>query len=228
MNTNIKASNIISYDSYIDDITKIGRTTMVLGALASLFPALIMTFYFGINPGIAAIMAGAISQMSVSGAFYISEPISYYPIVGRAGLYMGFLSGNLVNMRIPAAISAQEASGHSAGTEEGSIMGTIGIGVSIWVGIFFLAISVLAGQALLSSLPPSLMAMLKLIIPALFGGVFGQFAIKSPKTGIFALVISFIMTKVVALIPGNPSFLITLTSVFATIIFAKKLMLKNK
>lgn len=228
MNTNVKASNIITYDSYIDDITKIGRATMVLGAIASLLPALIMTFYFGINPGIAAIMAGAISQMSVSGAFYISEPISYYPIVGRAGLYMGFLSGNLVNMRIPAAISAQEASGHSAGTEEGSIMGTIGIGVSIWVGILFLAISVLAGQALLSSLPASLMSMLQLIIPALFGGVFGQFAIKSPKTAIFALVISFIMTKVVALIPGNPSFLITLTSVFATIIFAKKLMLKNK
>ncbi len=227
MNVNIKASKLITYDSYIEDVTKIGRTTMVLGALASLLPALVMTFYFGFNPGIAAIMAGAVSQMSVSGAFYISEPISYYPIVGRAGLYMGFLSGNLVNMRIPAAISAQEASGHSAGTEEGSVMGTIGIGVSIWVGIFFLALAVLAGQALLSSLPGSFMSMLSLIIPALFGGVFGQFAIKSPKTGGFALIISFIMTKVVALIPGNPSFLITLTSVFATIMFAKNLMLKN-
>lgn len=201
---------------------------MILGVLVSLLPALVMTFYFGYNPGIAAIMAGAISQMSVSGAFYISEPISYYPIVGRAGLYMGFLSGNLVNMRIPAAISAQEASGYSAGTEEGSIMGTIGMGVSIWVGVFFLAIAVMAGQALLSSLPPSFMSMLSLIIPALFGGVFGQFAIKSPKTGVFALIVSFIMTKVVALIPGNPSFLITLTSVFATIMFAKNLMIKNK
>ena len=43
-------------------------------------------------------------------------------------------------MRIPAAISAQEASECPAGTEEGSIMGTIGIGVSIWIGIVFLSL----------------------------------------------------------------------------------------
>ncbi|MGL5050311.1 MAG: hypothetical protein ACRC0Y_02630 [Fusobacteriaceae bacterium] len=212
------------YNKYIDEITKIGRCTMILGLVASLLPALIMTFYFGFNPGIAAIMAGAISQISVSGAFYLSEPISYYPIVGRAGLYMGFLSGNLVNMRIPAAISSQEASGYVAGTEEGSIMGTIGMGVSIWVGAFFLIISVAAGQAVLSQLSPSFVSMLTLIIPALFGGVFMQFAIKSPKTAIFALSISLVMTKLVDFIPGKPAFLITLVSVFSSIIFAKNLM----
>ena len=60
------------YNRYIDDVTKIGRSTMVLGFFASLLPALIMTFYFGFNPGLAAIIAGAISQASVSGAFYFS------------------------------------------------------------------------------------------------------------------------------------------------------------
>ncbi|MGL5577519.1 MAG: hypothetical protein ACRDB7_00215, partial [Fusobacteriaceae bacterium] len=104
------------------------------------------------------------------------------------------------------------------------IMGTIGIGVSIWVGAFFLILSVIAGQALLSQLPPSFMSLLTLIIPALFGGVFMQFAIKSPKTAIFALAISFAMTKIVNFIPGKPAFLITLVSVFSSIIFAKKLM----
>ncbi len=216
-----------SYENYINDITKIGRSTMLLGIVVSLLPPMIMTFVFGFNPGIGAIIAGAISQMSVSGAFYFSEPISYYPIVGRAGLYMGFLSGNLVNMRIPAAISAVESSGYETGTDEGAIMGTIGIGVSIWVGIFFLMLSVLAGQTLLSKLPESFMTVLSLIIPALFGGVFAQFAVKSPKTGLFALAVSFVMTKIVALIPGNPSFIVTLVSVFTTITFAKKIMDKE-
>ena len=96
-------------------------------------------------------------------------------------------------------------------------------------GILFIAmLAVLAGQTLLSRLPQSFMTVLSLIIPALFGGVFAQFAIKSPKTGIFALVVSFIMTKVVALIPGNPSFIVTLVSVFSTIAFAKKVMDKQK
>ena len=39
------------YDNYISGITKIGRTTMLLGMVATLAPALLMTFYFGYNPG---------------------------------------------------------------------------------------------------------------------------------------------------------------------------------
>ncbi len=215
------------FDKYIKDITKIGRFTMLLGLVVSFLPPLVMTFVFGYNPGIGAILAGAISQISVSGAFYFSEPISYFPIVGRAGLYMGFLSGNLVNMRIPAAVSALEGSGYESGTDEGAIMGTIGIGVSIWVGIAFLLVSVFAGQTLLASLPASVSRMLSLIIPALFGGVFAQFALKSPKSAIFALAVAFAMTKIVNIIPGKPSFIVTLVSVFATIAFAKRQLAKK-
>ncbi|WP_353093644.1 hypothetical protein [Tissierella praeacuta] len=215
------------YEEYTKDITKIGRFTMLLGLVVSFLPPAVMTWGFGFNPGLGAIIAGAISQISVSGAFYFSEPISYFPIVGRAGLYMGFLSGNLVNMRIPAAVSALEGSGYKSGTDEGAIMGTIGIGVSIWVGIVFLLLAVFAGQTVLAALPESFMRMLSLIIPALFGGVFAQFAIKSPKTGIFALAVAFIMTKVVSFIPGQPSFIVTLVAVFSTIAFAKKQLSKE-
>lgn len=216
------------YNNYIDNITKIGRITIFIGMIATLAPALLMTVYFGINPGISAIIAGAVCQISVSGAFWFSEPISYYPIVGRAGLYMGFLSGNLVNLRIPAAISAQEASGHLSGSNKGSIMGTIGIGVSIWVATFFLTLSIIAGEALLSSLPKNFMNILNLIIPALFGGIFTQFALKSIKTGIFSIIVCCIMIQVVKLFPGNFSFLITLVTVFSSIYFAKYTMENSK
>ena len=215
------------YDNYISGVTKIGRTTMLLGMVATLAPALLMTFYFGYNPGISAIVAGAICQISVSGAFWFSEPISYYPIVGRAGLYMTFLSGNTVNVRIPAAISAQQASGHLPGTNKGSIMGTVGMGVSVWVCAILLTISIIAGETLLAKVPASFMTVLSLIIPALFGGIFTQFAIKSPKTGAFALIVCYIMMQVVKILPGNLSFLITVVAVFSSIYVAKKLMDKE-
>ena len=79
----------------------------------------------------------------------------------------------------------------------------------------------------MSQLPPSFMALLTLVIPGLFGGVFAQFAIKSPKVAVFALAVSFAMTKLVNFIPGKPAFLITLVSVFSSILFAKKLMEKK-
>ena len=215
------------YDNYISGITKIGRTTMLLGMVATLAPALLMTFYFGYNPGISAIVAGAICQISVSGAFWFSEPISYYPIVGRAGLYMTFLSGNTVNVRIPAAISAQQASGHLPGTNKGSIMGTVGMGVSVWVCAILLTISIIAGETLLAKVPASFMTVLSLIIPALFGGIFTQFAIKSPKTGAFALIVCYIMMQIVKILPGNLSFLITVVAVFSSLYSHLFTLLKN-
>ena len=215
------------YNNYLDSVTKIGRVTILMGMFATLAPALLMTFYFGYNPGISAIVAGAICQISVSGAFWFSEPISYYPIVGRAGLYMTFLSGNTVNVRIPAAISAQQASGHLPGTNKGSVMGTVGMGVSVWVCAILLTLSIIAGETLLSKVPASFMTVLSLIIPALFGGIFTQFAIKSPKTGVFALIVCYIMMQVVKLLPGNFSFLITVVAVFSSIFVAKRLMDKE-
>lgn len=209
------------YKKYVDDVVKIGRLTMILGMIAVLLPPFIMTFIFGFNPGITAIIAGAISQISVSGAFYFSEPISYYPIIGTTGLYIEILSGNAVNMRIPAAVTSIEASGYKSGTDEGSLMGTIGIAVSVYVGIFFVLAATFLGQTLIANLPAEVSRMLTLIIPALYGGIFGQFAVKSYKTALFAITIAFIMTKVVGFLPGNMSFLITLVSVFSTIAVAK-------
>lgn len=211
-----------TYEKYTKDVQKFGRMTMILGMIAVLLPALFMAFYFKILPPAAAIIAGTISQISVSGAFYISEPISYYPILGSTGLYVSTLSGNSVNMKIPAAATSIEASGYKAGTEEGQLMGTMGVAVSVYVAVFFVILATALGQGVISNIPDSIKNVLTLIIPALYGGIFAQFSVKSFKTGIFALVVSFIMTNLMAFLNlKNLSFVITLTTVFSSIAFAK-------
>lgn len=210
-----------AFAKYNRSIVRVGRSTMVLGAVACLLPPLLMAVYFGFFPGWAAVIAGAISQISVSGAFYFSEPISYYPIVGTSGLYLSILSGNSVNMRIPAAATSIEASGFKTGTREGAIMGTIGMAISVYVGILFVFLATIMGQTIISNLPGNVQRILGLIIPALYGGIFGQFAMKSWKTAVWALSISLVMTKVVQFLPGNLSFVVTLTAVFSSIMIAK-------
>lgn len=216
-----------TYEKFTKKIVPFGRLSILLGIIAVLIPPFIMTFVWGYNPGLSAIIAGAISQISVSGAFYISEPISYYPIVGTSGLYMTNLSGNAVNMKIPAAAVATEASGYKAGTSEGQLMGTIGLAMSIYVAVFFVIFSTILGQTVVTTLPENLSKYFELIIPGIYGGIFGQYMVKSYKTGIFALLVAGLMIFIVKFIPGNPSFVITLTSVFSTIYFARSQMVKN-
>ena len=88
---------------YIPDIVKWGKITMLLGIITCFGPALVISVVYGYMPPVSAIIAGTIAQISVSGAFYIVEPISYFPILGIPGTYLTFLSGNTSNMRVPCS-----------------------------------------------------------------------------------------------------------------------------
>ena len=85
---------------YIPGIVKWGKITMLLGIITCFGPALVISVVYGCMPPVSAIIAGTIAQISVSGAFYIVEPISYFPILGIPGTYLTFLSGNTSNMRV--------------------------------------------------------------------------------------------------------------------------------
>lgn len=111
--------------------------------------ALVISVVYGCMPPVSAIIAGTIAQISVSGAFYIVEPISYFPILGIPGTYLTFLSGNTSNMRVPCSSVAQEAAGVEMGSDKGSVVSTIGIAVSIIVNIVILTIGAIAGNAII-------------------------------------------------------------------------------
>lgn len=218
---------------YIPYIIKWGRFTNLVGFIASLLPVLVLFFVFGLLPPVSAILAGALSQASVSGVFWFVEPISYFPILGIPGTYMAFLSGNIANLRVPAAAVAQEAAGVEFGSEKGAVISTIGVGVSIIVNTLMLTVGVILGASILSKMPDSVKIALNYILPALFGGLFAQFAVPRPKIACCAISIACIMTfmlkkGVFSFIPGpSPAYLAIATSVFATI-FIAKIMYKSE
>ena len=217
--------------TYIPGIVKWGKITLLLGIFAGFVPALVMAFR-GYMPPVSAIIAGTLMQISVSGAFYIVEPISYFPILGIPGTYLTFLSGNTSNMRVPCSSVAQEAAGVEMGTEEGSIISTIGIATSILVNVVILTVGAVAGSVILNILPAPVKEALNFLLPALFGAVFGQFAATRPKLGVVAAIIAIGMNWLMKLgflsfIPGNPSYVVILVAVFGSI-YAGKLLYKKE
>ena len=77
------------------------------------------------------------------------EPISYFPIVGAAGTYMAFISGNISNLRIPCAMIAQKAAGVEPGTDRDCSVATLGMAVSMIVNGSILAAGIGAGAEVL-------------------------------------------------------------------------------
>ena len=213
-------------EEYLPFMIMYGRLTLSLGIIAALVPGIILSFGFGIMPPISALLASTMAIVSMSAPNYIIEPVSYSPILGIPGTYMSFLSGNISNMRLPCSIAAQKAAEVESGTEEGSIISTIGIAVSILVNISILTIGVILGGSVLSKIPAEVVEKLNLILPALFGSVFGQVFLQDKKLGLVAIVIS-VLTIILSKQGIIPQSLVVLICVFGTILIARA-MYKDK
>ena len=223
------------YDGiYLPYIIKWGRITGWLGVLLSFGPALVLAVVYKLMPPVSAIITAFIAIASAVGINWVVEPISYFPIVGVPGTYMAFITGNISNLRIPAAAVSQNVAGVEPGTREGTIIATLGMATSVIVNIVILALGVFAGTAVLESLPESVVASFNFLLPALFGAIFIQFALKKLKLAPIALGIALVLTfalnsGVFSFLPGKPSYIVTLGAVFGTIgigtaLYKKKLI----
>ena len=113
-------------NDYLPKMHRIGKITGVLGVFASFLPALVLGFGHGLWPDLALLATCFITVTTSFGFLWVIEPISYYPVLGPVGTYMAFLSGNISNMRVPCASIAQVSAGVELGSEQGSIISTIG------------------------------------------------------------------------------------------------------
>lgn len=209
-------------EEYTPQINRIGKITGYLGVLVAFTPALVLAVVYGIVPKPAALLTAFISGASAFGVLWFVEPISYFPVVGPAGTYMAFLSGNISNMRIPCASMAQVAAEVEPGTEKGSIVATLGMAVSIIINVSVLTIGAILGTSVLALLPDSIKAALNYLLPALFGALLVQFGMKMIKHSVIMVVVAFALYFAIGIgvfnwLPGASNWLGTLGCVFISI-----------
>lgn len=210
-------------DIYMPKVNKIGKFTGYVGVILSFVPAILLAVVYGIVPKADALFIAFISGASAFGVLWFVEPISYFPVVGTAGTYMAFLSGNISNMRIPCASMAQVAADVKPGTDKGSVIATLGMAVSIVINVSVLTIGAILGTSVLSMLPKQVVAALGYMLPALFGALLMQFGMKMFKHSVIMLVIAIALYTALGMglfnwLPGAANWLGTLGCVFISIL----------
>ncbi|TCP61068.1 hypothetical protein EV663_10614 [Rhodovulum bhavnagarense] len=162
--------------TYIPAAHRIGQASLALALAMSLLVPLYLSFVLGGWPGIAVIWTAFLIVASFVGVIWLVEPVAYFPMLGVAGNYMSFLSGNIGNMRLPVTIACQSAIGAEPGSYRAEVAAILGIGVSVVVNLVFVLALVLAGQAIIAAIPAPLVGALKLYtFPALYAAVFMMF-----------------------------------------------------
>ena len=192
-----------SYESYLNGTHRLGRIFSVLTLIRLVGAPFAIGGILGAMPDLAAAARGFIAVGLVWTVSAVVEYLVYTPMLGAGGSYLAFITGNLINMKIPCAMNAREMTGAKTGTAENEVISTLSIATSSLVTILVLALGVL----LMIPLQPVLQsAVLKPafanVVPALFGAMACQYFRKDPR---LAVVPMCAMTLLFVLVPSLTS-----------------------
>ena len=197
-------------------LEQFNRRTHVLGRIVSAItlvllvgaPFLIGTF-LGAMPDMGAVAKGFLSVGLVWTVSSVAEFLIYTPMLGAGGGYLAFITGNLINMKIPCAVNARDIVGTKTGTAENEIISTLSIATSSLVTIVVLAL----GVALLVPLQPVLQSPVLQpafanVVPALFGAMAYQYFRKNVQVAVAPLVVMSLLFMLVPSLTSPTSFMI--------------------
>lgn len=195
---------------------KYSKTTHFIGRLVSAITVIMLVGapfligkHLGAFPDIGAVGKAFFSVGLVWTVSSVAEFLIYTPMLGSGGGYLAFITGNLINMKIPCAVTARDMVGVKSGTKENEIISTLSIATSSLVTILVLAVGVLALtplQPLLQS--PTLQPAFDNVVPALFGAMAYKYYRKNMSIAVAPLVVMSVLFMLVPSLVGSTSFMI--------------------
>ena len=160
------------FETYNARTHRIGRLVCLLCLVLFLGAPFLMGAVLGGMPDMSAFGRAILAVGPVWIISSVAEYLIYTPMLGAGGGYLAFITGNLINMKIPCAINARDMVGAKSGTPENEIISTLSIATSSLVTILVLAVGVvllLPLQPVLQS--PALQPAFDNVVPAMFGAM---------------------------------------------------------
>lgn len=165
--------------------------------------------YYNAWPPLATVLKALLGVAPMYWLVGIIEVFTYVPMLGTGGTYLGFVTGNLTNLKVPCALNAMEAAKVKPGTEEGEVVSTIAIAASSMTTVLVIAIGVF-GLGLLEPVleSPVLKPAFDNILPALFGALGVVFISKNPKIAAAPMLFMVALFLCVPSLSGSVSVLV--------------------
>lgn len=197
---------LASYSRYTH---RLGRAATAVTLVLLLGAPFVIGLYLGAMPDLGAAARAFLTVGLVWTVSSVVEFLVYTPMLGAGGGYLAFITGNLINMKIPCAMNAREIAGTETGTAENEIVSTLSIASSALVTIVVLA----AGVLLLVPLQPVLQSAALApafanVVPALFGAMAYQYFRRMPRLAVVPLAAMSVLFILVPALSAQTSLLI--------------------
>ena len=218
-------------NSFYNKIHRLGRITVVCALISFMAVPFGLAAVNGISMNIPEILKNAIPLLLTFSISGICENLSFMPIIGSGALYMSCVTGNVSNMKVPAAVNAMEVAGYTAGSDRADVVAIIAVAASTFVttAIVFLGMLFLAPlfEPIYNNafLQPAFQNM----VPALMGALLFPFILKAPKQAIIPIALPIIAILVIGrkVFSSNQSY-IMVGVIILSVIYSLALYKKGK
>lgn len=194
------------FAAYTKTTNRWGRITLFIGFLIATSMPFIVLATTDLDISTGQVLTAWIAVAAAYGAFYVVEPLTYFPILGPAGMYQAFLIGNVANKLLPSAIVAQHTIEATPGTRKASLAATAAIAGAAAVHVVSLVVLVgILGTWIVSIMPESITDVARVyILPAILGGVMVQLIATLKQVKATAIAIGVALVVILLIVPNTP------------------------
>lgn len=177
---------------YSKRIHRLGRWTSVIALFFMLLVPFGTAYYFGVKLQVNEIWAAAFGLIATFLPTAVVENISYYPVFGAGAMYLSSITGNILNMKLPAVVSGHQIADVEPGSDKGDVIAIISVGISSLVTVTILILgNFVVGEVLAPILNhPVLKPGFNNITPALLGAITVPQLMRAKKLAITPLIVA--------------------------------------
>ena len=186
-----------------------GKLWIWTAVVVVLLVPIIICVVYDCWPGFTPVLKGLLGVAPIFWTVGAIEVVTFTPMLGTAGSYLSFVTGNVTSLKVPSALNAMESAKVKPGTEEGEVYSTIAIATSSIVTTVIIAVGVFLLAQLTPILnSPVLKPAFDNILPALFGGLGVVYISKNWKIAVTPVVFMVILFLLVPSLAGSVGVLV--------------------
>ncbi len=197
-------------DVYREKMHFYGRIFIAFGLVVMFLAPTVTWIVTGVGPNWSKLWWGVLTLSIIFLPGGLIEMMTYSPILGTSATYLAFITGNLVNLKVPCVMNATEICGTKINTPENEVIAAISVAFSSITTVVIIT----TGVVLLIPLRPILNSPLlqpafNWVISALFGALGYKYFRHNWKMVVAPMVIIIALSIVMpTFVNGNVSILI--------------------
>lgn len=178
---------------YITKLHRHGRRFMIISTILMLLVPFVFSVINNAWPTLDLIVKGFMTVGAIYIPIGLIETLNYAPMLGVGATYISHVTGNISNMKLPAALSAMKQANVEPGSDEAEIIATLSVAASSIVTTVIIFVGVVLLLPYLGIVQKFLGPVTDYLVPAIFGALGLVFVVRHWKLTIVPLTVMLLL-----------------------------------